>query len=119
MSSAEISTLAAPSTQRAIKVWRQGAVTVTAWVAVALLISYWPNAARTWPMTQGLANLCLAVAALIGLLGVVGHWSAKVATRIRSAGAWSVRYPAPSKTSCQRTAGCPAPTLIATTSSTC
>jgi NitT/TauT family transport system permease protein len=93
MSSADISTLAAPATQRAFKVWRQGAVAVTAWVAVALLISYWPNAARTWPMTQGLANLCLAVATLIGLLGIVGHWSVKVATRIRAAGAWLIALP--------------------------
>jgi NitT/TauT family transport system permease protein len=93
MSSAEFSTLAAPATQRAFKVWRQGAIAVAAWVAVALLISYWPNATRVWPMTQGLANLSLAVAALIGLLGLVGHWSAKVATRMSAAGAWLIALP--------------------------
>jgi NitT/TauT family transport system permease protein len=93
MSSADISTLAASTRPWTFKLWRQGAVAVTAWVAVALLISYWPNATRLWPMTQGLANLCLAVATLIGLLGIVGHWSAKVATRIRAAGAWLIALP--------------------------
>lgn len=49
--------------------WRQGTVAVVAWIGVALLIAYFPNATRNWPMTQGLANLCLAIAALIGLAG--------------------------------------------------
>lgn len=93
MSSAEVSTLATPATPWAFKVWRQGALAVTVWVAVALLIAYWPNATRVWPMTQGLVNLCLAVAALIGLLGIVGRWSTKVATRIRAAGAWLIALP--------------------------
>jgi NitT/TauT family transport system permease protein len=92
MSSADVLTAAA-ATRGAFKVWRQGAVAVTVWVAVALLISYWPNATRVWPMTQGLANLCLAVAALIGLLGIVGRWSVKIATRIRAAGAWLIALP--------------------------
>lgn len=93
MSSVEASTLARPLSRPAFKVWRQGAVAVAVWVAVALLISYLPNATRHWPMTQGLANLCLAVAALIALLGIVGHWSAKVATRVRLAGAWLIVLP--------------------------
>jgi len=93
MSSAETTTLSGSLARRHFKVWRQGAVAVLAWVAVALLISYWPNATRLWPMTQGLANLCLAVAALIGLLGIVGHWSVKVAARVRAAAAWLIMLP--------------------------
>lgn len=93
MSSAETTTLTRSLTRPAFKVWRQGAVAVAAWVAVALLIRYWPNATRVWPMTLSLANLCLAVAALIGLFGVVGHWSAKVASRTRAAGAWLIALP--------------------------
>ncbi|WP_248799268.1 ABC transporter permease [Pseudomonas sp. MWU13-2105] len=93
MSSVETTTLTRSLTRQNFKGWRQGASAVTAWVAVALLVSYWPNAMRLWPMTQGLANLCLAVAALIGLLGLVGHWSAKVAARVRGAGAWLIALP--------------------------
>ncbi|QZP31083.1 ABC transporter permease [Pseudomonas sp. DR48] len=93
MSSADVSTLAASARPWVFKLWRQGAVAVTAWVVVAMLISYWPNATRVWPMTHGLANLCLAVAALIGLLGIIGHWSPKIAARTRAAGAWLIALP--------------------------
>ena len=65
MSSADATTLNPPV---ALKVGWQGAAVVAAWVAVALLISYWPNAVRNWPMTQGLANLCVGVAALFIVL---------------------------------------------------
>ncbi|MFK7698774.1 ABC transporter permease [Pseudomonas caspiana] len=73
--------------------WRQGAVAVVAWVGVALLIAYFPNATRNWPMTQGLANLCLAVAALIGLAGILGRWFPAVQRRARPAGAWLIALP--------------------------
>ena len=61
MSSVDATTLNPPLT---LKVAWQGAAVVTAWLAVALLISYWPNATRHWPMTQGLANLCVGIAGL-------------------------------------------------------
>ncbi|MDB5981859.1 MAG: sulfonate transporter permease [Pseudomonas sp.] len=93
MSSAEVATQVRLVSRPALKVWRQGAVAVAAWVVVALLIRYVPNATRNWPMTQGLANLCLALAALIVVLGVVGHWSPKVALRIRAVGAWLIALP--------------------------
>ena len=93
MSSAETTTPTRSSTLPSFTVWRQGAVAVGAWVAIALLVDYWPNATRLWPMTRGLANLCLAVAVLIGLLGILGHWSVKVATRVRAAGPWLIVLP--------------------------
>lgn len=93
MSSAEAASQVSSQSRPALRVWRQGALAVAAWVAVALLIRYVPNATRNWPMTQGLANLCLAVAALIVVLGVVGHWLAKVAVRVRAVGAWLIALP--------------------------
>ncbi|MCD5980624.1 putative inner membrane component of binding-protein-dependent transport system [Pseudomonas savastanoi pv. glycinea] len=73
--------------------WRQGAVAVVAWIGVGLLIAYFPNATRNWPMTQGLANLCLAVAALIGLAGILGRWFPAVQRRAYAAGAWLIALP--------------------------
>lgn len=93
MSSAEAATQVSSLSRPAFRVWRQGALAVAAWVVVALLIRYVPNATRNWPMTQGLANLCLVVAALIVVLGVVGHWLAKVAVRVRAVGAWLIALP--------------------------
>lgn len=94
MSSVEVSTLAAiPASSPGVSVWWQGAVAVVVWIAVALLISHMPNATRNWPMTQGLANVCLAVAAAIVLLGILGHWSTNVAGRTRPAGAWLIALP--------------------------
>ena len=75
------------------RIWVQGAVAVAAWIVVAALIVYVPNATRNWPMTQGLANLCLAVAALIGLAGIVGRWLPAVSRRVRPAGAWLIALP--------------------------
>lgn len=73
--------------------WRQGTVAVVAWIGVALLIAYFPNATRNWPMTQGLANLCLAIAALIGLAGILGRWFPAVQRRAYPAGAWLIALP--------------------------
>lgn len=69
------------------------ALAVVAWVAVALLISYWPNASRMWPMTQGLANLCLAMALAIALLSVLGSWFATLAKTLRRAAPWLIALP--------------------------
>ncbi|MGC6372219.1 ABC transporter permease [Pseudomonas sp. K2I15] len=90
MSSVEATTLSPPLT---LKVWWQGAAVVTAWVAVALLIRYWPNATRLWPMTQGLANLCFAVAVVFVALSIVGHRFAKVRLRIRGVAPWLIALP--------------------------
>ena len=93
MSSAEaISRIESPVRVPA-RVWVQGAIAVAAWIAVAALIVYMPNATRNWPMTQGLANLCLVVAALIGLAGIVGRWLPAVSRRVKPAGAWLIALP--------------------------
>jgi len=77
----------------ALKLGWQGAAVVTAWVAVALLISYWPNAVRNWPMTQGLANLCLGVAALFIVLSLLGRRLSTLALRLRTAAPWLIALP--------------------------
>lgn len=90
MSSVDATTLSPPI---ALKVWWQGAGVVLAWVAVALLISYWPNATRNWPMTQGLANLCVGVAAAFIVLSLLGRRFAKLSRRLRGAGPWLIALP--------------------------
>lgn len=93
MSSAEAITGIDSPVRAPARVWVQGAVAVPVWIAVAALIVYLPNATRNWPMTQGLANLCLAVAALIGLAGIVGRWLPAVSRRVKPAGAWLIALP--------------------------
>mgnify|MGYP006195385147 CR=1 FL=1 len=90
MSSADATTLNPPV---ALKVGWQGAAVVAAWVAVALLISYWPNAVRNWPMTQGLANLCVGVAALFIVLSLLGRRLSKLGLRLRTAAPWLIALP--------------------------
>lgn len=90
MSSADATTL---NPSLAFKVWWQGVAVVGAWVAVALLISYWPNATRNWPMTQGLANLCVAVAALFIVLSLLGRKLPGLGLRLRNAGPWLIALP--------------------------
>ncbi|KJZ51741.1 sulfonate ABC transporter permease [Pseudomonas marginalis] len=77
----------------ALKVAWQGAAVVTAWLAVALLISYWPNATRHWPMTQGLANLCVGVAVLFLVLSLLGRRVSRLGLRLRNAGPWLIALP--------------------------
>lgn len=93
MSSIEVAPQIAALERAPAGFWRQGAVAVFAWIGVALLIAYFPNATRNWPMTQGLANLCLAVAALIGLAGILGRWFPAVQRRAYPAGAWLIALP--------------------------
>lgn len=90
MSSADATTLNPPL---ALKVAWQGAAVVTAWLAVALLISYWPNATRHWPMTQGLANLCVGVAVLFLVLSLLGRRVSRLGLRLRNAGPWLIALP--------------------------
>ena len=90
MSSVDAATLN-PSV--AFKVWWQGVAVVGAWLAVALLISYWPNATRNWPMTQGLANLCVGIAALFIVLSLLGRKIARLGLRLRNAGPWLIALP--------------------------
>lgn len=71
----------------------QGLAAVAAWVAAAALIVGWPDAARRWPMTQALANVCLAVAALIVLLVISSRWSGRLALRAKSWGPWLIALP--------------------------
>ncbi|WP_454843549.1 ABC transporter permease [Pseudomonas gorinensis] len=90
MSSVDATTL---SPSLVVKVWWQGVAVVVAWLAMALLISYWPNATRHWPMTQGLANLCVVIATLFVVLSVVGRKVATLGRRLRKAGAWLIALP--------------------------
>ncbi|SFU44792.1 ABC transporter permease [Pseudomonas sp. OV546] len=90
MSSADATTLNPPLT---LKVAWQGAAVVTAWLAVALLISYWPNATRHWPITQGLANLCVGVAVLFLVLSLLGRRVSRLGLRLRNAGPWLIALP--------------------------
>lgn len=93
MSSVEVSAASVNTRHPPINFSRQGAVAVLAWVAVALLIIFLPNATRHWPMTQGLANLCLAVAGLIALAVIAGRWSQRITLRTRHLGAWLIALP--------------------------
>lgn len=90
MSSVEATTFGQPLT---FKVWWQGAAVVTAWVAVALLVRYFPNATRLWPMTEGLANLCLAMAVVFVALSLVGQRIARLGARIHGAAPWLIALP--------------------------
>ncbi|OYU08887.1 MAG: sulfonate ABC transporter permease [Pseudomonas sp. PGPPP1] len=90
MSSVDATTLNPPLP---LRLWGQGVAVVAAWLAVALLISYWPNAIRNWPMTQGLANVCVGVAALFVVLSVVGRRLSRLGTRLRTAGPWLIALP--------------------------
>ncbi|ASV38152.1 sulfonate ABC transporter permease [Pseudomonas sp. NS1(2017)] len=90
MSSVDAATL---NPSLAFKVWWQGVAVVGAWLAVALLICYWPNATRNWPMTQGLANLCVGIAALFTVLSLLGRKVAKLGQRLRNAGPWLIALP--------------------------
>ncbi|MDQ0981650.1 ABC transporter permease [Pseudomonas synxantha] len=90
MSSVDASTLNPPL---AFKLGWQGAAVVAAWVAVALLISYWPNATRHWPMTQGLANFCVGVAVVFSTLSLLGRRLSTLALRLRNATPWLIALP--------------------------
>lgn len=93
MSSVELTDIASPAARRPVQFWLQGTLAVAAWIGAAALIRYWPNASRTWPMTDGLARLAVAVAALIVLAGIVGRWWPAVARRLHGAGAWLIALP--------------------------
>lgn len=73
--------------------WLQGVVAAVVWLVAALLIVYLPNATRLWPMTQGLANLCLIMTGLILLAVVAGRWSQRVVTRTHTLGPWLIALP--------------------------
>lgn len=72
------------------RVWLQGLLAAAAWIASAALIVWWPNAVRQWPLTQGLANVCLTVALLIVLAVIAGRWSERLAQRTQPMGAWLI-----------------------------
>lgn len=69
------------------------ATTLNPPLAVALLISYWPNARRNWPMTQGLANVCVGIAVLFIVLSLLGRRFATLGLRLRNAGPWLIALP--------------------------
>lgn len=73
--------------------WLQGVVAAVVWFVAALLIVYLPNATRLWPMTQGLANLCMIMTGLILLAVVAGRWSQRVVTRTHTLGPWLIALP--------------------------
>ena len=73
--------------------WLQGVVAAVVWFVAALLIVYLPNATRLWPMTQGLANLCMIMTGLILLAVVAGRWSQRVVMRTHTLGPWLIALP--------------------------
>ena len=77
----------------ALKLGWQGAAVVAAWVAVALLTSYWPNAMRHWPMTQGLVNLCVGVAVVFSVLSLLARKLPNLALRLRNTTPWLIALP--------------------------
>ncbi|GFM85701.1 sulfonate ABC transporter permease [Pseudomonas cichorii] len=93
MSSVEATTLATDESRQAFGFWKLGAVAVFAWIVVAALTLYLPNATRKWPMTEGLANLCLVIALLVLLVGIAGRWSEGLARRAQAAGPWLIALP--------------------------
>lgn len=93
MSSVEVSAIRARAESPTSGLWLQGLVAAAFWLAAALLIVYLPNATRTWPMTQGLANVCLAVSGLIVLAVIVARWSQRLSARTRHLGPWLTALP--------------------------
>lgn len=73
--------------------WLHGVLAAAVWLAAALLIVYLPNATRLWPMTQGLANLCLIMAGLILLAVTAARWSPRIVTRTQTLGPWLIALP--------------------------
>jgi len=73
--------------------WLQRVVAAVVWFVAALLIVYLPNATRLWPMTQGLANLCLIMTGLILLAVVAGRWSQRVVAHTHTLGPWLIALP--------------------------
>lgn len=71
----------------------QGLLAAAFWLATALLVVYVPNASRSWPMTQGLANLCLIVTGLIVLAVILRRWSRPLAVRTARLGPWLIALP--------------------------
>jgi len=93
MSSAEWVEAVTPVKASSPRLWLSGLVAPSAWITAAALVAWWPNATRQWPMTQGLANLCLGIAALIILAVMLGRWSERLGRRMRSYGAWLIALP--------------------------
>lgn len=93
MSSVELVETGESVSTSTVRLWLQGLVAAAVWIASAALIIWWPNAVRKWPMTQGLANVCLTIAALIVLAVIVGRWSERLARRTQTLGAWLIALP--------------------------
>ncbi|MFY1663497.1 ABC transporter permease [Pseudomonas sp. Pseu.R1] len=93
MSSVELVDVHEPEGVQPHRIWVQGLVAAGMWIAAAALIVWWPDVSRRWPMTQGLANLCLAVAALIVCAVIGSRWSAGLGRRARSLGPWLIVLP--------------------------
>ena len=93
MSSVELAHAFDTDKRLAGKLWWQGLIAAALWIASAAFIVWWPNAARTWPMTQGLANVCLALAAVLVLAVILGRWSERVARRTQPLGPWLMVLP--------------------------
>jgi NitT/TauT family transport system permease protein len=93
MSSVELTATHERVKTSTVRFWLPGLVAAGFWLAAAELIVYLPNATRTWPMTQGLANVCLIVTGSIVFAVIVGRWSARVAARTRHLGPWLIALP--------------------------
>lgn len=81
------------ATVRPFAVWKTGLLAASGWLAFALYSSEAPNAIRDWPYTRELANLSLAIAALLALIALLPGPVVRLADRLRPAGPWLIALP--------------------------
>lgn len=77
----------------AYPVWWAGLAAALAWLALSVLTWLWPNKPagfNDWTYTREFAGLALAVAAVLGVLGLAPGATAAVASRARPAGPWLI-----------------------------
>jgi len=90
MSSVELSHAATRASTPRARVGRRPAVAVAAWLLAALLTRCYPDATRHWPLTEGLANVELALAVIVGALAVLAPRSVRLARRLRHLAPWLI-----------------------------
>lgn len=79
-----------------IKVWRTGILAASAWLALGVLTTTWPNREigfSDWNFTHEFGIGAIAVAALLLLAALFGGRTGRFGRRLRSAGQWLVAAP--------------------------
>ncbi len=90
MSSVELTHVAEPSRVGRVRVGVWPVLAVGAWVLAALVTRFYPDATRHWPLTEGLANVELALAVIIGALALLASRSPALARRVRELAPWLI-----------------------------